>query len=156
LTTFTDFGLNDAILRALTDEKYLTPTAIQYVHRVGRTARAGADGIAISFCDADEVALVRDIEKLIRMSIPASEQRTHRSRSEERPAKAGNERAASGGNTKQRRRRRGGASRKQWRRDHSPDNAAALGSPAILNRHAPSRWNAAAQAPRRTSQSEGF
>ena len=42
-----------------------------YVHRIGRTARAGADGVAISFCDAEERAFLRDIEKLIRMSIPA-------------------------------------------------------------------------------------
>jgi superfamily II DNA/RNA helicase len=42
-----------------------------YVHRIGRTARAGAEGIAISLCDAEEVASLRDIEKLIRMSIPA-------------------------------------------------------------------------------------
>jgi ATP-dependent RNA helicase RhlE len=43
-----------------------------YVHRIGRTARAGADGIAISFCDGEEAAFLRDIEKLIRMSIPAT------------------------------------------------------------------------------------
>ena len=49
-----------------------------YVHRIGRTARAGAEGIAISLCDAEEVALVRDIEKLIRMSIPATDRRTAR------------------------------------------------------------------------------
>ena len=36
----------------------------QYVHRIGRTARAGADGVAISFCAADEKAYLRDIEKL--------------------------------------------------------------------------------------------
>jgi len=46
-----------------------------YVHRIGRTARAGADGIAISFCDAEERAFLRDIEKLIRMSIPATDGR---------------------------------------------------------------------------------
>ena len=33
-----------------------------YVHRIGRTARAGADGIAISFCDGEERAYLRDIE----------------------------------------------------------------------------------------------
>ena len=44
-----------------------------YVHRIGRTARAGAEGIAISFCDAEERVFLRDIEKLIRMSIPAGE-----------------------------------------------------------------------------------
>jgi ATP-dependent RNA helicase RhlE len=47
-----------------------------YVHRIGRTARAGAAGIAISFCDADEVPFLRDIEKLIRASIPATDQRS--------------------------------------------------------------------------------
>ena len=50
-----------------------------YVHRIGRTARAGADGVAISFCDGEEMAYLRDIEKLIRMSIPATGQLgTHR------------------------------------------------------------------------------
>jgi superfamily II DNA/RNA helicase len=50
-----------------------------YVHRIGRTARAGADGIAISFCDAEERAFLRDIEKLIRISIPATDRRGERS-----------------------------------------------------------------------------
>jgi ATP-dependent RNA helicase RhlE len=49
-----------------------------YVHRIGRTARAGADGIAISFCDAEERPFLRDIEKLIRMSIPATDRRGQR------------------------------------------------------------------------------
>ncbi len=43
-----------------------------YVHRIGRTARAGADGIAISLCSHDELPFLRDIEKLIRMAIPAT------------------------------------------------------------------------------------
>ena len=46
-----------------------------YVHRIGRTARAGAAGIAISLCDGEEAVFLRDIEKLIRMTIPASGQR---------------------------------------------------------------------------------
>jgi len=46
-----------------------------YVHRIGRTARAGADGVAISFCDSEETAFLRDIEKLIRMTIPATDRR---------------------------------------------------------------------------------
>lgn len=41
-----------------------------YVHRIGRTARAGASGIAMSFCDAEEKDLLRDIEKLIKLQIP--------------------------------------------------------------------------------------
>jgi ATP-dependent RNA helicase RhlE len=43
-----------------------------YVHRIGRTARAGAEGIAISLCDREELTVLRDIEKLIGKSIPAS------------------------------------------------------------------------------------
>jgi ATP-dependent RNA helicase RhlE len=42
----------------------------QYVHRIGRTARAGADGIAISFCNGEERAYLRDIERLTRLEIP--------------------------------------------------------------------------------------
>jgi ATP-dependent RNA helicase RhlE len=52
-----------------------------YVHRIGRTARAGADGVAISFCDAEERAYLRDIEKLIRISIPATDRRSGHARS---------------------------------------------------------------------------
>src|SRR6185295_2004414 len=43
-----------------------------YVHRVGRTARAGATGSAISFCDSDERALLRDIERLLGRRIPVA------------------------------------------------------------------------------------
>ena len=41
-----------------------------YVHRIGRTGRAGANGIALSFCDAEEKEYLRDIEKLIGKKIP--------------------------------------------------------------------------------------
>lgn len=41
-----------------------------YVHRIGRTARAGAQGIAISFCDSEERAFLKDIEKVIGQSVP--------------------------------------------------------------------------------------
>lgn len=40
-----------------------------YVHRIGRTGRAGAGGTAISFCDAEEKAYLRDVEKLISRKI---------------------------------------------------------------------------------------
>ncbi len=46
-----------------------------YVHRIGRTARAGASGIAISFCDSEERSFLRDIEKTIRMKIDAEDRR---------------------------------------------------------------------------------
>ncbi len=41
-----------------------------YVHRIGRTGRAGADGTAYSFCDAIEKEYLKDIEKLIGQRIP--------------------------------------------------------------------------------------
>lgn len=41
-----------------------------YVHRIGRTGRAGASGIAISLCDQEEGVNLRDIQKLIGQSIP--------------------------------------------------------------------------------------
>ena len=44
----------------------------QYVHRIGRTARAGADGIAVSFCAEDERPYLRDIEKLTRQKVAVS------------------------------------------------------------------------------------
>lgn len=44
-----------------------------YVHRIGRTARAGREGVAISFCDASENQYLRDIENLIRVKIPVIE-----------------------------------------------------------------------------------
>ncbi len=47
-----------------------------YVHRIGRTARAGAAGVAISFCDYEEAPFLRDIERLIRMSIPSTDRRS--------------------------------------------------------------------------------
>ena len=46
--------------------------AESYVHRVGRTGRAGASGRAISFCDRDERSLLSDVERLIRRRLPES------------------------------------------------------------------------------------
>jgi len=44
-----------------------------YVHRIGRTGRAGRSGIAISFCNYDELAYLKDIEKLTKKKIPVIE-----------------------------------------------------------------------------------
>lgn len=41
-----------------------------YVHRIGRTGRAGRGGVAISFCNVDELAYLKDIEKLIKKKVP--------------------------------------------------------------------------------------
>ncbi len=44
-----------------------------YVHRIGRTGRAGASGIALSFCDAEEQDFLKDIHKLINKTIPVAD-----------------------------------------------------------------------------------
>ena len=45
-----------------------------YVHRIGRTGRASASGEALSFCNGEERAYLKDIEKLIRQTIPVIEE----------------------------------------------------------------------------------
>jgi ATP-dependent RNA helicase RhlE len=47
----------------------LPDTPETYVHRIGRTARAGASGVAVSFCASDERKLLRQIERLMKQSI---------------------------------------------------------------------------------------
>ncbi len=87
-----------------------------YVHRIGRTARAGASGIAISFCDREERPFLRDIEKLIRKAIPVVDNHPFRidpaaaaasgSGDSEQPRHQRQGRRPSGGRPQHRRRRR--------------------------------------------------
>jgi ATP-dependent RNA helicase RhlE len=58
-----------------------TPEA--YVHRIGRTARAGASGQAISLCDNAERSLLRAIEKITRQSLPIIDRRSEDARQNE-------------------------------------------------------------------------
>jgi ATP-dependent RNA helicase RhlE len=58
----------------------LPNVAETYVHRIGRTARAGAEGIAVSLCEAEDVPFLRAIEKLIRLAIPSESRRTEPAR----------------------------------------------------------------------------
>jgi superfamily II DNA/RNA helicase len=90
-----------------------------YVHRIGRTARAGADGIAISFCDAEEMPFLRDIEKLIRRAIPSTDRRTG---GHGRPAPAGHKTPAGRPAPRQAEPRRDGErNRKPADRNRKPD-----------------------------------
>ncbi len=59
-----------------------------YVHRIGRTARAGREGIAIAFCAPDEAGLLRDIEKLMGIEIQTAS--GERPEGMSRPARGGN------------------------------------------------------------------
>jgi ATP-dependent RNA helicase RhlE len=96
-----------------------------YVHRIGRTARAGAAGMALTFCDAEERQDFRAIEKLTRQEIPIVEGHPYESRvpftagarpvDAPRPAQPGGREhgrrdlPSGGGGAGRRRRRRGGA-----------------------------------------------
>jgi len=84
-----------------------------YVHRIGRTARAGAEGTAISLCDGEEVPFLRDIEKLIRMTIPVSDRRSDQVRNERPPAQHASAQLPSA--APQQHRHRNGSARKQGR-----------------------------------------
>lgn len=67
-----------------------------YVHRVGRTARAGAAGEAISLCDVEEIAYLRDIEKLVGTNLVVDAEQPHHKEppqtKEHRPKKKGGHR----------------------------------------------------------------
>jgi len=86
-----------------------------YVHRIGRTARAGSRGLAISFCDEEEVAYLRDIERLIGARVEVSGNRLGLPDEVVDPGPVGAERRRAAPAPKRparnRRRRRGGPSR---------------------------------------------
>lgn len=88
-----------------------------YVHRIGRTGRAGATGNAMSFCCPDEREFLRDIEKLIQQTIPVSDNHDwHLPALAERHAQGRNERSEQKGKKNSRGgNRRGGNSRPQQR-----------------------------------------
>jgi ATP-dependent RNA helicase RhlE len=68
----------------------LPEVAEAYVHRIGRTARAGSEGIAISLCDDAERDLLRNIEKLTRLRLPSVDRRSAvSSPADNRPPPAG-------------------------------------------------------------------
>ena len=66
----------DAVTHVVNYELPNVPEA--YVHRIGRTARAGADGVAISLVCDDERGLLKDIQKVTRQTIPAFDRRNDR------------------------------------------------------------------------------
>ncbi len=74
----------------------LPNVAESYVHRIGRTARAGAQGAAISFCDSEERAYLKDIEKLIGKTVPLDRDQPYHSLSVEnaKPMSKGKAKAA--------------------------------------------------------------
>jgi ATP-dependent RNA helicase RhlE len=145
-----------------------------YVHRIGRTARAGAEGIAISFCDHEERGYLRDIERLIRMSIPstdrrsgnpvpqqeAAEHRAPRDRNGHPHKRGGNDRRGHNGHSEARgpkghsepRKHQGQAEprghRPHGHQDHSQGEPKEFGSVSFMQRQGGPRRNAGHRAPR--------
>jgi ATP-dependent RNA helicase RhlE len=143
-----------------------------YVHRIGRTARAGATGIAISFCDNEEMSFLRDIEKLIQLKLPQTERRTgprielpaphHRPqnagrngrngnhRNQQRRGGSGNGHNGHNGNNGQQRRNEHGHQGKPRRGENRPAAAAVASSPdnigtvAFMRQSEPRRPNSGA------------
>ncbi|QXT39967.1 DEAD/DEAH box helicase [Gymnodinialimonas ceratoperidinii] len=75
----------------------LPDTPDNYVHRIGRTARAGREGEAIAFCSAEEVDLLVQIEKLMKISIPVASGTRPEAVKAEKPQGGGRRRGGGGG-----------------------------------------------------------
>jgi len=75
----------------------LPDAADDYVHRIGRTGRAGETGHAVSFATPDQASDVRDIEKSIRADLPISEHSPLQLNRLAAPARKGNSRRGNGG-----------------------------------------------------------
>jgi ATP-dependent RNA helicase RhlE len=155
----------------------LPNVAETYVHRIGRTARAGAAGIAISLCDAEEMPFLRDIEKLIRMALPMTDRRSQPHRAEapaakSAPARHDHGRDANGRGRHQQRRRGNGAGKQhhngqshrgqphqgQPHREqpqNAPSSDAGIAAVAFLRRDPAANRAAAKGGPRWTGQSRG-
>lgn len=71
-----------------------------YVHRIGRTGRAGLSGSAISFCEVEEIPYLKDIEKLIGKTIPVVEDNPYPMLITSPPAKVSGSSSKSGGSPK--------------------------------------------------------
>jgi ATP-dependent RNA helicase RhlE len=125
-----------------------------YVHRIGRTARAGAEGIAISLCDGEEMAFLRDIEKLIRIAIPVTDRRSNPHKietpAEDRPASRPH-----ANNDKRRQWRRGNRPKRDHRQQQSGESAGGIDNVAFLKGQAAPRRGNGQRQPRWAGQSKG-
>ena len=85
-----------------------------YVHRIGRTGRARASGIAISFCDVEERPYLRSIEKLINQRIPITTDHPFADEQEERVSSSNNQNSRSPERSSSSRRKHN--QRRNWRK----------------------------------------
>lgn len=86
-----------------------------YVHRIGRTGRAGTSGMALSFCDGEERSFLKDITKLIKLSIPVVHEHPFKPVVIEQTAHVPQQRKNGQANNRP-------SSKKPWRRYNTPTN----------------------------------
>jgi ATP-dependent RNA helicase RhlE len=86
-----------------------------YVHRIGRTGRAGNEGVAISFCGKDEHQYWKDIQKLIKVEVKTISDHPY-------PWHSGSPETAPGGSTKSNNSNRSGGAHKSRKSDASKQN----------------------------------
>ncbi|WP_420549274.1 DEAD/DEAH box helicase [Curvivirga sp.] len=91
-----------------------------YVHRIGRTARAGTTGHAIAFCDKAEKGILNSIERIMNMKLDVDENHDFH---DEAAANSG--RKKDGGRSRKSRPAKGGAKKERWSKDRKQDRAAA-------------------------------
>ncbi|NVJ93277.1 MAG: DEAD/DEAH box helicase, partial [Methylocystaceae bacterium] len=101
-----------------------------YVHRIGRTARAGATGVSLSFCDHEERGFLRDIEKTIRKQVPMMEDHPFHMEGIDLQFEAPTERTKPGGQPKAQKRRPNSGKHKPNRRINQPKSHAGNTTPA--------------------------
>jgi ATP-dependent RNA helicase RhlE len=127
-----------------------------YVHRIGRTGRAGHDGIALSFCDEEETEFLRDIHKLIGKKVPVIEDHPYVlaiDASTVTPKAPQQQRGQGRGQRPQQQQRNGNRPSGQQSRDQSSrSNEQRSGSSAGSN---PSRSNQAGQRPQSANRPSG-
>ena len=102
----------DGVSHVINFDLPMTPES--YVHRIGRTARAGAEGIAVTFCDREELSMLREIERLTRQRIPTAKTTGEfavSDQEDQRPAP--DQRHAGGPRHQQPHRQRGGSHQRQ-------------------------------------------
>jgi ATP-dependent RNA helicase RhlE len=136
----------------------LPDTPETYVHRIGRTARAGASGQAVSFCDQDERRLLRMIERLTGQTVkvekapdvpdnprpqPATPQTSHSNPGQRSSAKSG----AGQGNKRRASSRQGQASSRPGQASGQPSREGAAGSTNPTKRR---RFNKSASSRKKT------
>lgn len=118
-----------------------------YVHRIGRTGRANASGLAISFCDSEEKVYLRDIQKLINQKIPVIAEHPFIHDIDEAPAAKQSGPRGAGGRSPMRPPRNGSAAQGNGRPQRSNSNSSRSSASASADKSSRPRRSSTTQEP---------